>query len=73
MQTDHFRRPTMFPLKARRRVSLFAAAFALATGLFWATMITAPPISEAAGPSFSISEFQSKAPLNLPNGLFDAH
>jgi hypothetical protein len=73
MQADSFRRSTTFPFRAKRQVSLFAAAFALATGLFWATMITDPPKSEAAGPSFSISEFQSNAPLNLPNGFFDAH
>ena len=32
----------------RSRLSLFAAAFALATAMFWATMLTAPPVSEAA-------------------------
>jgi len=73
MQADHIRRPTRFPLRAKRRVSLFAAALALATGLFWATMITAPPISEAAGPSFSISELHSNSPFDLPDGAFDTH
>lgn len=31
-----------------RKLGLFAAAFALATGTFWATMLTKPPKSEAA-------------------------
>lgn len=31
-----------------RRLGLFAAAFALATGLFWTTMLTQPPKVEAA-------------------------
>jgi hypothetical protein len=33
-----------------RNLKYFGAAFALATALFWATMLTAPPISEAAPP-----------------------
>jgi uncharacterized protein involved in exopolysaccharide biosynthesis len=31
-----------------RRIGLFAAAFALATGAFWVTMLTSPPKLEAA-------------------------
>lgn len=31
-----------------RRLGLFAAAFALATGAFWASMLTKPPKVEAA-------------------------
>lgn len=31
-----------------RTLGLFAAAFALAAGAFWATMLTTPPKSEAA-------------------------
>jgi uncharacterized protein involved in exopolysaccharide biosynthesis len=31
-----------------RRLGLFAAAFALATGAFWVTMLTTPPKLEAA-------------------------
>ncbi|AWN43668.1 hypothetical protein U8607_11340 [Methylobacterium durans] len=32
-----------------RALVLFATAFALATGAFWATMLTEPPRSEARG------------------------
>jgi hypothetical protein len=31
-----------------RKIGLFAAAFALATGAFWVTMLTSPPKLEAA-------------------------
>ena len=31
-----------------RKLNIFAAAFALATALFWATMLTAPPTTQAA-------------------------
>ncbi len=31
-----------------RRLGIFAAAFALATGVFWTTMLTKPPKVEAA-------------------------
>ncbi len=31
-----------------RRTSLFVAALALATGAFWTTMLTSPPVTEAA-------------------------
>ena len=31
-----------------RNLTYFGAAFALATALFWSTMLTAPPISKAA-------------------------
>ena len=31
-----------------RNLTCFSAAFALATALFWATMLTAPPITKAA-------------------------
>ena len=31
-----------------RKIYVFAAAFALATALFWGTMLTSPPTTEAA-------------------------
>ena len=31
-----------------RKLALFGAAFALATGAFWATMLVSPPTTEAA-------------------------
>lgn len=34
-----------------RKFSLFVAAFALAAGAFWTTMLTSPPQSEAASVS----------------------
>ncbi|WFT79147.1 MULTISPECIES: hypothetical protein [unclassified Methylobacterium] len=33
------------------KLSLFAAALALATAAFWATMLTSPPTSEASAPA----------------------
>lgn len=33
---------------AMRKLSLFIAAFIVATGAFWATMLTTPPTTEAA-------------------------
>ena len=32
----------------KRTLSLIAASFVVATGLFWARMLTSPPVSEAA-------------------------
>ena len=40
-------------LKVLRKGRVFAAAFALAAAMFWGTMLTVPPTSEAA---FSSSE-----------------
>ena len=57
--------PSISP-QTKRKVSLFVTAFAVATGAFWATMLTSPSVTEAADPSFSILELHRKAPLNLP-------
>ena len=59
--------------KAKGMLSIFGAAFVVATGAFWATMLVSPPITEAANPEFSISELQRRAPLDLPIGVSDAH
>ena len=32
---------------SRGKLSMFAAAFALATAAFWVTMLTSPPVTEA--------------------------
>ena len=32
----------------KRRLSMIAAALVVATGLFWARMLTSPPVAEAA-------------------------
>jgi hypothetical protein len=42
--------PPRLASPVRRRVRVFACAFALATAAFWATMATMPPTSEA-GPA----------------------
>ena len=63
--------PTVSP-RAKRRLGVFAAAFAVATGAFWGTMLTSPPVSEAANPSFFIHELHLKAPLDLPLTQADA-
>lgn len=45
-----------------RKLTLFTAAFALATGAFWLTMLTAPPRSEAsAQPRIDTRELTLKA------------
>ena len=45
-----------------RATSLFAAAFVLATGAFWATMLTDPPQSTASvQPRINIQEMTVKA------------
>ena len=38
---------------ARRRIRVFAAAFAVATTAFWATMATMPPTTEAGSAPLS--------------------
>ena len=45
-----------------RKIMLFGAAFALATGTFWAIIFTSPPISEArAVPRIDTRELTLKA------------
>jgi hypothetical protein len=57
----------------RGRLGLFAAAFMLATGAFWTTMLTDPPTTEASGAlAYSIGEVLSKAPRDLPSHHADA-
>ena len=63
--------PSISP-KTKHRVGLFATAVIVATGAFWATMLTSPPVSEAANQGFSIHELHLKAPLDLPTTEADA-
>jgi hypothetical protein len=63
--------PSLSP-QIKRRFSVFAAALVVATGAFWATMLTSPPVTEAAAPGFSILELHQKAPLSLPMTEADA-
>ena len=58
---------------ARNRIAAFTTASAVATGAFWATMLTSPPTTEAANPALSISELHRKAPVDLPTMVSDAH
>jgi len=45
-----------------------AAAFALATGLFWSTMLTTAPVTLAAtSQSLDIREFAANTPNDLPS------
>ena len=45
-----------------------AAAFALATGLFWSTMLTAPPVTLAAtSQGLDIRELATHTPTDLPS------
>jgi hypothetical protein len=58
-------RPFMTP-RTRRGLRLFSAAFAIATGAFWATMLTSPPVTQAGNPPLSIHSLQGAASLDLP-------
>lgn len=50
-----------------RRISTFGTAFAVAGALFWATMLTTPPTSEAAKvEAVSIRALQMNAAPALP-------
>jgi len=50
-----------------RKISLIAAAFVVATGLFGAWMLTSPSVSEAAmNPDIDMSQVES-APKNIPS------
>ena len=59
--------------QTKRHFKTFAAAFALATGLFWATMLSSPPVSQAnsSSSSLSTSDLQQGAARSLP--ILEAH
>jgi hypothetical protein len=51
-----------------RTLSLIAAAFVVATGLFGARMLTSPPVSEAAtNPGIDVGQIEFNTPANLPS------
>jgi hypothetical protein len=53
------------------KLSLIAASIAVATGLFWAKMLVAPPVTEAATyQGIDTAQVALNAPKNLPS--FDA-
>ena len=54
-----------------RKLSMLAAAFVVATGFFWTTMLTAPPVTLAAtSQGLDISELAANTSKDLPS--FDA-
>jgi hypothetical protein len=64
------------PVRVPRAVKGFAAAFALATAAFWATMATSPPVTIAAPPIQAdetlsrmdgLGNMQRNVPLTLPH------
>ena len=56
----------MATTRRTRRLSFFAAAAVVATGAFWATMLTSPPKSEAALPQgIDITRLTSAADPNM--------
>jgi hypothetical protein len=59
-------------MMTRNKLTLLAASLAVATGLFWAKILTVPPVTLAAAPSQSldIDAMHRAAPGDLP--LFDA-
>ena len=63
--------PSLSP-RVKRRVGVFAAALVVATGAFWATMLTSPPKTEASLKHLSVMELHRAAPLDLPLTAADA-
>ena len=61
------------PPSLKRRVTVFVTAFTVASGAFWATMLTNPQRTVAANAPFSIHELQQRASHDLPIGEADAH
>jgi hypothetical protein len=54
-------------MPSKRTLVLFAAACMVATGAFWAVMLTTPPVTSAAQPSrIPVFEMMRIAPANLP-------
>ncbi len=62
-------------MPSKRSVSMFAAAFLVATGVFWAVILTSPPLTSAAQTSGSsgvpVFEMMRDAPA-LPQLEADA-
>ncbi|CAA9324428.1 MAG: hypothetical protein AVDCRST_MAG93-5905 [uncultured Chloroflexia bacterium] len=51
----------------RNKLTLLAASFAVATGFFWATILTVPPVTQAAPiQSLDIDAMHHAAPGDLP-------
>ena len=60
----HVPAPSLSP-EGRQRLKLFVAAFVVATGAFWVTMLTTPPQTEAAQPlpTINISDLLLKSDM----------
>ena len=56
----------------RRTITLSCIAAALAAAAFWATILTDPPVTEAATTSV-VDALQRAAPLDLPSLEADAN
>jgi hypothetical protein len=55
-----------FSSQTKRRVSFLAAALVVASGAFWATMLTSPPKVEAAfSPGMDITRLSAAADPNM--------
>ena len=62
-----FAKGRVMTASSRGKLGMFAAAFALATAAFWATMLTSPPTTEATPISGIMSaEIERSAPKNVP-------
>ena len=52
----------------RNKLTLLAASFAVATGFFWATILTVPPVTQAAPiQGLDIDAMHHAAPGDLPS------
>jgi hypothetical protein len=51
---------------SKRTLSLIAASFVVATGLFWARMLTSPPVTQAATDA-GIDVAEIVVPKGLPS------
>ncbi len=56
----------------KRRAKIFAVACLLAASAFWATMMAAPPTTQAADPAMSITEIYGSVG-HPPSLVADAH
>ena len=50
----------------RSKLTLLAASLAVAMGLFWANILTSPPVTQAAIQSLDIDAMHRAAPGDLP-------
>ena len=62
-----FAKGRVMAASSRSKLGMFAVAFALATAVFWATMLTSPPVTEATTIRGIMSaEIERSAPKNVP-------